>query len=143
MAKPKLEALFSKIPELDKVNVLKEVILDCLDSPDELSKIIIEMSICLVRIGGLTADLIAKANESYIYRKYRYLGEYHSLSGAIEERKHIAEHKTYEERVLEVVDRFIADFFKSYMEEHSRVIMTAQSRLSLLKGEIARSGIQS
>jgi hypothetical protein len=92
-----------------------------------------------VRVGGLTADLISKANESYIYRKYRYLGEYHSLAGTGKDRENAAEQNTYEERISEVIDRFIADFFKSYMEEHSRVISVAQSRVGLFKSERVRS----
>lgn len=113
--------------------------MDCLDSPDELSQIITEMSILLVRIGGMTAELVAKANESYIYRKYRYLGEYHSLAGTGKDRENAAAQNIYEEQLSETTDRFVADFFKSYMDEHSRVIQVAQSRIGLMRAEIMRS----
>jgi hypothetical protein len=134
--KKAIQDLYIKYPEIEEIEECVKFYDKDL-TPDELSRCAVQMSILLIRIGGLVAELQSLANEAYIYRKFKYLWSYTSLKKDIKvkDKENIALEDTFEHYEAELLNRFIADFFKTQYESWSRLIMNIQSRLNVLKSE--------
>jgi hypothetical protein len=110
-------------------------------SPEMLSSSIVRMGVLLIRLGQLSADLMAEANDAYIYRKRKYSWEFTAMKGdlKISERENLASDKIQSEVDEELITRYIADHVKFLYDDFSRFVMILQSRLNTLRDERVKS----
>lgn len=131
--------IYSRYPEFDNLTEIADAVSKFQDTltPDELSRALVKMGVLLVRIGPLAAELAARANEAYIYRKKRYLWEFSQITGelTVKDRENRAMVNIYKEQEAELVTRFVADHIGALYEDFSRLCNIIQSRLRSLRDE--------
>jgi hypothetical protein len=105
-------------------------------TPDEISRAALELSLLLCNLGDLVAVLTSNSNEAYSYRKFRQAWEFSKLKVNLSLKGKDLENKSLTgvefEYKQELINRFVSDYFKTYYDDISRIIMVAQSRLRIL-----------
>lgn len=138
--KEHLKQLWDEHEFLSEIDKIKEAINKMADkiTADELSRSIYRLSVLLVNLGGLVAEVSCQANENYVYRKYRFLWEFNMLNPEMttKNRENIALDKIHANYCNELVSRFVADFLKAYKDDINTLISVIQTRLSYLKSEM-------
>ena len=130
-----LKEIFKKYPEFEMLEICKNEY-NRERTPDELSRCASQMGVLLCRVGEVVAEMTTRANEAYIYRKFKYLWNFNSLSGlTAKERENIAMEQTLENYEIELVNRYIADLIKVKYEDYARFVNLIQTRLGVLKQE--------
>lgn len=132
---PVIQAIEKEHPEVDNLRRLAREAHKAVDMPGVLSQVALKMCGFMAIFGGTVAKLIAESNDAYSYRKFRFLGTYHSLEGTIKDREAKAAEITIEEHRKELISKYVADFYKSLYDDFDREIMVIQSRLKILAKE--------
>lgn len=108
-------------------------------SPDQISRAALELSLLLCNLGDLVSVLTSNSNEAYSYRKFRQAWEFSKLKANMDLKGKDLENRSLTaiefEYKQELINRFVADYFKTYYDDISRIIMVAQSRLRILQEE--------
>lgn len=108
-------------------------------TPDQVSRAALELSLLMVNLGDLVAVITSNSNEAYAYRKFKMAWEFSKMKANMNLKGQDLENKTLASVELEyrqeLIARFVADYFKCYQEDISRIVMTAQSRLKILQNE--------
>ncbi len=146
IGRAEIEALWNSLEYLPEIDKIKESINRKASAitPDELSRAAFQLAMYLVNLGQLVAELSAKANENYTYRKYRFLWEFNSLAKklSVKEKEDISMDNIFDEQRQELVSRFVADFVKGYKDDIERLVSVMQSRIGYLKQEHFKSNLQ-
>jgi len=139
-ATPRLAEIFADYPELTELKKLNDKVMRNIDHPVVLSEIAVHMAGYMVRVGSLLSKLSAGANESYVMRKWRYLGEFHKMEGVVDERKAKAMDSTIQEYENELINKYLYDIIKAYHDDFDRIVVVIQSRLKVLQSERIHGG---
>ena len=129
-------------PEIDEIEDIIKV-LDTIEilTPEQLGHHIHKLSTLSFRFAELVTKLTTKANEAYIYRKFRYVWEYQVLSGTIKDKESMAQDSIFKECEHELITRFVADHFKVKLEAVERLVSVLQSRLRQVERDWIKSNL--
>ena len=138
-----LEQIYLNNPEVGKLENCMAAYHNEL-KPDDISRCIATMSRYMDKLGELISELSAKANEAYIYKKYKYLWEYTQITKTltVKDREGIASDRIFDEQEEEIINRFVADFMHTKFKTFDKFISVLQSRIGLMRSEIIRANYE-
>lgn len=111
-------------------------------TPDMLSKAVVKLSVYLVNLGAIVSEAKSNANEAYTFRKYCEVWQYSKLKDTIKTSKDCEKmsfDNVFEQYRTELINRYVADVLAAYYDDTSRMVMTLQTRLNILRDEMYNS----